>query len=348
MSVTLKDVANQLGLSPATVSIAIRGKRAGKRGLSPETIQQVCLTAKQMGYYPNAIASGLVNKKTNVIGILLSSISFSTKETLAGIKKEVFPSFTPMLTIHNADGVSERAEIKTLITQRVDGIIAAFSGDFESVGAYRELSENLGVPVVLIDRSIPDLNLPIVRYDHYGCTYQATKQLLSLGHKRIHFFSVSSSATLLEGHKLRQEGYIDAMVEAGCKDDIVVDFKPGCHDWVEKGNLKPIVGNILDSWSNNKPAATVLFLDNDYLAYEALNQCQSRGISVPEEVSIMSIGDYFFSEYVNLSSVSVKSELMGIKAAKLLLSLIEGEENWDKKPIILPIEVRMRGTTKRL
>ncbi len=345
--ITLRQVADRVGVSSATVSLAIRDKKAGARRLSPDTVRRIKDVAVEMGYRPNVLASSLRNNKTHMIGVSLSSISFSTEETLSGIKEKTYPSFTPVLAVHNYDGTCERIELEALLSKRVDGVIAAFSGDPDSVGIYRELANQYKIPVVLINRSIPGIDLPVVRYDHYDGTQKATKALLGLGHKSIHYATVSSAKKMMEGHKLRMDGYKDAMEKAGLESQVRVTSEFGRRDWTKKTNLQQVANIIVEAWQGHSKPASAMLLDNDWLACAVLGELKIRDIKVPEEVSVMGIGGYNFSalQCIDLSTVENQSEAMGLKAAGLLLKLIAGKP-WDGKAIVLPGELKMGSTTR--
>jgi DNA-binding LacI/PurR family transcriptional regulator len=346
VAVTLVQIAKRVGLSPATVSLALRNKNVGKKQFSSKTISKIHRMAKEMGYRPNGMATSLVSNKSNAIGVLISSLSFGSESLLDGIKKELVSDYSALLCVYNSDGKNERNKLDLLMRQRVGGVIAAFSGDPESIPVYHELGEKYDMSIVLIDRAIPGLNLPVVRYDHFASTYQGTKALLGLGHKRIRYASVSM-AKLLESTQLRVAGYIKAMQEAGLGDEIRVTEEMSYKEWTREERIKLIASKILDIWRKDN-GVTALFVDNDWLAYEILDECGRQNIRVPEDISILGIGNYHFSSlsYVGLSSVvSQQQKFMGAAAGKLLMDLMDGKP-WDGKPIILPIEVKLRKTTR--
>lgn len=92
-----------------------------------------------------------------------------------------------------------------------------------------------------------------------------------------------------------------------------------------------------------------MLLQNDWLAYEILNECTIRGVKVPQEISVMGMGDSFPSslESISLSTIAEPLEVMGRKAAELLLKLIDGEPA-DVEEVILPIEVKIRNSTAHM
>jgi LacI family transcriptional regulator len=349
MPVTIKDIAKKAGVSTTTVSFALRGRKPGKRPLAHKTVSHVCEVARKLGYRPNHIAASLVGQKTHTIGVLLRSLSFGSEDLIEGIKSKTAPEYSSMLSVYNSDGENERDKLDMFVRQRVDGIIAAFSGDPESIPMYREISEQLGIPLVLIDRGIDGLDLPVVRSDHFASTYEGTRALQRLGHKRIRYASVSAACNL-ESTRLRLDGYKQAMIDSGLEDEIVVTNEQGHKEWINSSNLRQVACGILDSWMTDAEKSTAMFVDNDWLAYEIMDECKNCGIRVPEDLSLMGIGDYEFSSfgYVSLSSVvSQKQKPMGIKAGEMLLNLMD-ENTLDEETVVLPIEVKLRNTTRSI
>jgi LacI family transcriptional regulator len=346
MAVTLKQIAEKANVSTSTVSFALRGKRAGKRPLSPETVLRVQEIADQLGYRPNGLAKSLINNRTCIIGVLLSSLSFGAEELLEGIKNIVAPEYSSLLAVYNSDGESERHRLDLFMQQRVDGVIAAFSGDSESISYYSDLSEKYNIPVILIDRGIEGLDLPVVRSDHFASTYEGVCALTRLGHTRIQYASVSI-ARGLESTRLRIQGYRQAMTDKGLENEICETEEKDFKEWVKMDNLRHVARGIIDVWLRDR-SSTALFVDNDWLAYEIMQECSTYGIRIPEDLSLMGIGDYAFSQFsfVGLSTVaSQKQKPMGSGAAKLLMSLLDGSES-SGRDIILPVEVKLRSTTK--
>ena len=349
MAVTIKDVASEAGVSMATVSFALRDKKPGLRPLATETVRHVQSVARKLGYRPNHIAASLVGQKTFTIGVLLRSLSFGSEDLIEGIKSKTSPQYSSLLSVYNSDGGNERKKMDVFMRQCVDGVISAFSGDPDSIPLYRELTEQLKIPVVLIDRRIDGLDLPVVRSDHFASTYEGTRSLQRLGHRRIRYASVSAAYNL-ESSRLRLEGYKQAMIDSGLEDQILVTNEQGHKEWVSSSNLRQVACSILDSWMADSDKATALFVDNDWLAYEIMDECKKCGIQIPEDLSLMGIGDYEFSSfsYVSLSTVASQKQMpMGAKAGLLLSGLMNGQA-WNGQSIVLPIEVKLRGTTRSI
>lgn len=353
MAATLRTIAEEIGVSTATVSLAIRNRKAGKKSLSQATIKAVHEAAKRLGYRPNMLAKNLASSTSKTIGVLLSSLAFGSESLLDGVSKGMGTGFTSLLSTYNRDETIECAELDVLVGQRVGGIIAACSGTPANLHTYKEISESYRIPMVLIDRPMPGLNVPVVRVDHFACTYQATKSLLDMGHKKI-ICSAMSFSNWIETPKLHTLGYQHAMREAGLAENVRVKERTGIKDWVVAANLRKEVCGLLDLWAAEENRATAILVDSDWVAYEILNECSARGIRVPEDVSLMGIGDFHFSSlsYVGLSTVKARGEYstqaaVGINAAMLLTDIMSGKQ-WEGKDVLLPVDVILRRTTARV
>ena len=345
MSVTLKEIAKVAGVSPTTVSYALRGKNPGKFKLSPDTVSHVNKIAKKLGYQPNFLAAGLRNSKSFNLGVLIRFFRGDIfSDVLTEFRNTIHPDYETLIAVHDNDGDEERRSLEIFASKRVDGVLAQFSGDDKSVEQYRILTEQFGIPVVLCDCGVPGLELPVVRCDHYGGTYKATTTLEDLGHKKIKYVC---SANKKEIADLRREGYINAMQERGLENRAEIVTKPhiDVESWKD-GSFRRFAREVINQWEKQGRDATAIVVADDFLAYEMLAVCEEeKQIRIPEELSVISIGDRFPSglSRVGLSTVTADYELLGSSAAELLLKLINGGQ-WDGKPIIIPVSVRLRKT----
>ncbi|OHB60095.1 MAG: hypothetical protein A2Y12_09110 [Planctomycetes bacterium GWF2_42_9] len=345
MAVTLKEIAKQAGVSPSTASHAIRGIHPGKRALSGKTIQKVREVAERLGYRPNLLAAGLARNKTFSVGVLVATLRGNFYERiLEGITEVMHPNFTPLLAIHNYQPDRERKEIEVFIGKHVDGIIAAYSGDPETMAIYREIRDVHKMPLVLVDRGIPQFKSYVVRSDHYMSTYIATRELGRLGHKNI-IFALAGRET--ESTKTLMDGFNGAISELGLNNTADIFYKK-TQSWTIH-EMKSFAENIIDYIGNRKPQTTALLLQADWLAYEVLSVCQDRNIRVPEDLSVMGIEDCDPSSlsFISLSTVKVELNEVGRRAADLLIKLINGEKP-DDQPLVIKPSVILRKTTRQL
>lgn len=353
MSVTLKDIAEELGISPATVSLALRGKKAGKKPLAAATVAAVHETARRLGYRPNVLAQNLAGQRSSTVGVLLSSLIFGSESFLDGVGSGLGDQFTSLLSVYHRDPKIERRELDVLISNRVGGIIVAPSADPVTADIYKEIVETCRIPLVFYSRGMAGINVPVVRSDHFAATFEATNALLALGHRRILYGGISFSK-YIDSHRLLIDGHKTAMCRAGLEGNLQIESRTGIQDWVQPNKRHTEAARLLDIWTAAGERPTAILVDSDWLAYELLDECASRGIRVPEDISLMGVGDYQFSSlsYVGLSTIGTLGErstqgAMGTAAAKLLRNLMGGDQ-WDGKDIVLPVEVRMRKTTRQV
>lgn len=339
MAVTLKEVATKAGVSVAAVSMALNGHKKGRCKLSAETVKNVSYIAKSMGYRPNMLATSLKNNQTHMIGILIAALKGDFYEQiLYGVEQVIYPHFTPVLGVHNYDVARERKQLEGFMDKRLDGVIAAYSGAVESIAIYTELSK-YNIPIVLVDRGIPGMDLPVVRSDHFTQTYKAVEALNNLGHREIVYVS---GGRKLECTDLRKQGYISAMNDLALGQFIYVIEQP------QIKKLPDYASFIIDLYTNTSQLknTTAFIIQNDWLAYHVLHQCKARKIQVPQEISVMGLDDCLLSslDEISLSSVAQTPELIGLKAGELLLKIMDGWV-WERNPVIVPVEVILRKTT---
>jgi DNA-binding LacI/PurR family transcriptional regulator len=353
MPVTISQIADELGFSPATVSLAIRNKKAGKKSLSAETVNIIQKRAAELGYRPNTLAQNLTSNTSTSVGVLLSSLSFGSESLLDGLKMSFSEGYTSFLSVYNGDISREREELDMLLGHRICGLIAALSGDCKNLDLYRYIASKHNMPMVVIERSIEGLDVPVVMADHFNSTYFATKALQNLGHERIMYAAVSFSVDS-KMITLHTQGYTQAMEEAGIRKYASTNARKGVKDWYKGGNLRKQVSDILEVWMSEPKRPTALLVDNDWLAYEVLGECFERGIKIPDQLSLMGLGDYVFSSfpYVGLSTVAAEGDypmqtLIGREAARLLTDIIDGKD-WNGKDVVLPVKVVLRATTKKI
>ena len=176
MRPTINDVAKQAGVSIATVSRIINGQT----GYTAETRKKVVNVIQEMGYIPNAIARGLVNKRTKTIGVLLPSLSSRLSAALLkGIESSAHQlDYSVIICDTESDGKRTVEYLDVLSEKQVDGIIIT-SEWLKDV--YEEAIEAMKIPVVLVLTSSLHLQVPYIKVDDYQASYQATKYLIEKG-----------------------------------------------------------------------------------------------------------------------------------------------------------------------
>lgn len=305
MAINISDVAKHAGVSIATVSRIINNLP----GYSEKTKERVENAIKELGYKPNAVARGLVSSKTGTIGVLLPCVTgrFSS-ELLRGIEK-IAHSKGYSVIICNTDMNGERtmSYLQTLSEKRVEGIL--FISEWVTP-EYGEYLSKLGIPVVLVATHSQEFPFPSVRTDDFSAAYTTTKYLINKGHTRIGLISGDKRDRI--AGKPRIDGYKKALDEAG------LDWK---ESFISYGDFHFESGiasmALLDARSLG---LTAVFATSDEMALGAMTYLHRRGISVPEELSLVGYDDTLDAvmSYPSLTALHQPIEEMGECAMDLI------------------------------
>lgn len=204
--ISLKDVAREVGVSCATVSLVLSGK-AEKGRISEDVAEQVFRAAKEMNYRPNKVAHSLRTGKTKILGLIVPDISnpFYAKlsrqiEDIAGLKGY-------QLMFSSSEESSRKFEklVSSFVEQNVDGIIAVPPQNSESV--IMQLIERC-VPIIFVDRKMENVPVSSVLIDHFGISLALSDYLIGQGCKRIAFVTYN---TELPNVQQCHEGYLFAL-----------------------------------------------------------------------------------------------------------------------------------------
>ena len=176
---TIYDIADRLGISPTTVSRALRGQQ----GIAKSTIKKVRSTADQMGYSLNTMASGLRTRKSYNIGVVVPQIDRAFIATfISGIEEIANEAgFNVMIYQSMDEEAKEIRNVMSLMASSVDGVIISLSMNTKSLDHIR-LFKAQNIPLVMVDRVADDIDFDKVVIDNFEAGYHATEYLISLGH----------------------------------------------------------------------------------------------------------------------------------------------------------------------
>jgi LacI family transcriptional regulator len=332
--VTIKDIAKALGVSPSTVSRALKGHP----DISPETRKAVNDLATRLKYEPNAIALSLKQSRSNSIGVIIPEmVHYFFSSVLSGITDVAYDAgFTVIICQSNEIYEREVANVKALYSHRVDGILISISKDSNEFDHLNFLLDN-DIPLVFFDRFSQGVICDKVIVDDFDAAYKATRHLIDEGRRRIAHFS--GPQKLLIGRE-RLEGYKKALKSAG----IPIDESLIIHaDNFEMA--REAVGKLMRL--PRKPDG--IFAVNDLTAIGAMLTLQKNGIRIPEDVAIVGFSDGKFSGIVepNLTSVDQHGYEMGTAAARMLIKRILAEDKfYPPETVILQTSLIVRGSSK--
>ncbi|MCD6267134.1 MAG: LacI family DNA-binding transcriptional regulator [Thermotogaceae bacterium] len=323
--ITLKDIADALGLSVSTVSRAL--SRKGR--ISRQTIELVERKARELGYIPNTIAKGLKTRKTNTIGVIIPDI---TNPIFPGYARGILDAalkqgYQVFILNFDMSKAKEKDAINSLLSSQVEGLILT-----STKLSRQELLElrKRGVPFVVVRKDVRLPGTSFVNVDNIYGGYIATKHLLEIGKKKIAFIGSRFSG---EPARKRLKGYLKALKERGIdiREDIIVEAESSFD-----GGYRAIQ-KIFDRVDG-------VFAYNDVMAIGVLVFARERGIKLPEELAVIGFDDIPVSSLpiVNLTTIKQPMYEMGQQAFITLMKLMNDEENVFK--IWLKPELVIRGT----
>ncbi|MFA5838142.1 MAG: LacI family DNA-binding transcriptional regulator [Bellilinea sp.] len=335
MTTTIKDIAKRTGVSHSTVSRALRGDPL----ISFATAKRIRQAAKDMAYLPSAAARSLKTNRSQVLGVIASSIDdpfFS--EIVFGIEEAAQEAgYRLFIGASQHDPAREQKIVQAMMEHRTDGVIICSSSFSPDQG--RQLLE-YGFPIVVVNHQGAENFHYSIFHDDLDGSRQITRHLIELGHRRIAYLGNSlSGRTTLD----RLAGFKTEMQAA----DLTI---PNAYIHHVAGN-GPQFG--LDGIEqlltlNQPPTAIVCF--NDMLAMGVLKGCHMAGLIVPDDISVTGFDNITFSAYTHppLTTFDQPKQSIGTEAARLLLDLLDTNPNgsvFQPKEIVLKGKLLVRNST---
>ena len=193
--VTIYDIAQSLGVSPATVSRALKNHQS----ISAETTKAVHAMAVKMGYQPNIMASSLRTNKTKTIGVITSWINRPFISTLISGIEEVATQrgYNVIISQSNDSYKKEVATAQTLLASRVDGLIVSLAMETVRYDHFFAFLKR-DIPVVFVDRVCTELDTDRILIDNLEAGYNATKHLIDQGYTRIAHLAGANTAAFIK------------------------------------------------------------------------------------------------------------------------------------------------------
>ena len=337
--ITLKKIAKEFDVSISTVSKALKDSHE----ISEEVRERIKAFAKYYNYKPNSLALNLRNQKTKTIGIIIPQIvhHFFTK-VISGIEHVANEKgYNVMICMSMDSYEKEVLNMDMLANGVVDGIIVSVAKETEEKGDYTHFKDliNNGIPLVMFDRVINEIECNKVLTNDVDGGYLATKHLINIGCKRIAILSTPDFVTV---GALRKEGYENALRNSNLplnKDLIIkIDEKSEIEDQIKKlFSLK------------NPPDG--IFAVNEIYAAIAMKIATKKGLRIPEDISILGFTDGLISQFSSpsLSTVAQHGNTMGQKAIELLLNEIDSQDtDYQYITKIIETDLILRESTKKL
>lgn len=328
--VTIKDIARELGISPSTVSRALKDHP----DISTATKQAVNEVAGRLNYQPNTVALSLRSRRTNTLGVVIPEVvHFFFSTVINGIESVAHQAGYSVLLAQSRESLKVEADsLKTMFNSRVDGILLSISRETTRVDHIEWLMKR-GMPLVFFDRKYDMPLVSSVTVDDYAGAKKAVKHLLDQGFTKImHIKGPSHLLITID----RYRGYTDALKEAGMTPDDQLVFS------CETGEISEACSEIKKHLAT-KPEA--IFAGTDPLAIGAIKGIKEMGLSVPDDIAVVGFSNWQNGEFMHptLTTVDQPGFEMGQQATKLLISQIEQKlkDKLDPQPVSKVLDTRL-------
>ncbi|TYL48826.1 LacI family DNA-binding transcriptional regulator [Marinomonas sp. IMCC 4694] len=331
---TIYDVAKIANVSPKTVSRVLNNDVP----VGEATRAKVQAAIDQLGYIPSTAARAMRSNKSGLIGVITGAISHNTVVGPTGLPdlfivqgiQSVIQASNKTLLIADTGDNSQRVEhlIRTFQEHRVEGII--YVADYHQ---QVNLSVHRKDMAIVLANCFDTKHTPAVVPDDEGGQYHLVQRLIKTGHRRIAYLSLDDA---MVATVLRKQGYSRALQHAG------IDIDPSlilCADTVQHIDNKALVERAVDQLLSLASPPTVICCGNDKMALKLYGILRSRGIRIPEAISVAGYDNYLSiteSLYPSLTTVDLAYREIGAEAARLLLTQIQ-----DKQPDQQSIPIRV-------
>lgn len=331
MAVTIKDIAKRANVSTATVSRALYNTGYIKE----ETRRRIIEIAEELGYDKHRDLEK-TKIKSNLAGVIVSDITnpFFT-QIVRGIEDVLSPAgYSLLLCNADEDVEKEKNYLKVLQNKKVDGVILAPAGGDDR--CIKQMIDR-GIPLVLIDRLIDNLDVDGVIIDNMSGAYEGVSHLISEGYRRI---GIITGPLEIMTARERFDGYKKALLDARLEFD---------ESLVENGGYTLEGGYRAAKKLIEKAHPDALFIANNVMTTGALIAVKELKIKIPEEIGIVGFDDLEWASLIDppLTTISQPIYTIGSTAAQLLLRRLSRSANIRKEVVVLKPRLIIRGSSKK-
>ena len=325
MKVSIKDIAQALNLSKATVSWILSGQGPAK-GFSDTTIKRVKDYAESVNYRPNLLARSLSLGTTNTIGLIIPFIgdTFYAQLVQAIESEAARNKYVLIVCSSEGDGDKEYELVKMLRSKQVDGIVIAPT-KVSRKGVNLLLKDSL--PFVLVDRYFPNVYTNYVIVNNCQCCYDLTYHLIKKGSRKIALITTDVHLYVM---KQRIDGYRKALRDLDVDNDMSLEI------FVDRQNYKTDIVDKLDCLFEEVPDVDGFFFSTHYLALESIRYFISNKIDYHTRFNMGCFHETtaldILSPEMSISRMPI--EQMGIQAIQILLENIR-DKNFSHKGVVV-------------
>jgi DNA-binding LacI/PurR family transcriptional regulator len=330
---SLKQLADHLGLAPATISLVLNGSAIADT-ISPDTKKLIFAAARELNYRPNFFARCLRTRRSFAIGVMVSEVSEGYNATvLSGIEDYLLQEgYFYFVVSHRfqPDLIDEYVEL--FLHRSVDGLIVVNT----------PWRRNLNVPVVTVSSHHNVQGITSIVLDHHRAAEIALKHLINLGHRDIAFIK---GQAFVPDTEVRWKAIQEAASQLG------LSINPKLVVQIEDNSPSPQLGyKVTRKLLAAGERLTALFAFNDISAMGAIRAIHEFKLRVPEDISVVGFDDIVSAAYQSPGLTTVQQPLrrMGRMAAEnVLRQIMQTTDNAEQPPmqIVIEPELIVRGTT---
>lgn len=332
--ISLKDLAEEIGVSISTVSRALKNHP----DISAELTLKIQQLAHERNYAPNPLAMGLLRQQTKMIGVIVPDIvTHFYASIISGI--EEIANQHGYFCIISSSGESFQKEVESvnnLLKARVEGLIVCLSQETKEFSHFNRLIET-EIPLVFFDRVPSGLNVPTVTVDGVSAVKSIVHHFHENGCRRIAYISGPEHLSITQN---RNRGFREGLAECGL---------PFEEELIVSSNLSPDGATEATKKLLTLPKLPdAIFGINDTVAFAAMKEIKRQGLKIPEDIALVGFTDEFHSTVVEprLTSVTHPTFEIGKVAAELFFKLIEKGGSFSEN-IVLLTELVVRESSIR-
>ncbi|WP_341837387.1 substrate-binding domain-containing protein [Chitinophaga pollutisoli] len=334
--VSLKDIAQEAGVSTALVSYVMTNKEEKAR-VGREMARKIRKIAQKLNYQPNHLARSLKSGRSDTIGLIVADISNPFFGHIARTIEDEAKQHNYTVIFGSSDENVDKSGdlINALLNRQVDGLIVIPAEGSEQ--QIRRLKER-HVPFVLMDRPFPDVDASSISINNAGAAYEAVKHLLLSGRRRVGMIAYKTG---LHHIAERRSGYTQALSDYGLEKEKRIKLARYSH-------LRDDIRKAIDQLTGGKHPADALFFATNSLAIEGLRYISELGISVPEQLAVVSFDESEAFDLFHAPVTYIRQPIreMGKAAVRLLLEQIRDGDK-PTEAICLDAELIVRQSTAK-
>ena len=323
--ITIKDIAKEIGVDPSTVSKGLRKQS----DISVEMQKKIKRFADKVGYRPNLLAKSLINRRSNILGVIIPDLRISFfSEATRGIYEEATKNgYETILLVHDENAQNEKRKLEFLSGINVDGILLNAVDETSNLNLYKKLYSE-GIRITCWDRKIKNSNFNSVTINDKKASFELTNKLIENGRKKIMFIGPNTGIPVAQD---RFEGYLMALKENKIKirKNLILETE----------RTFDSAHNTLYNAIQNGAELDAIVCVGGLIAYGAGNAILESKLRIPEDILLCEFGDNDIISRLGVPFYTVNQNpyKIGQEAVNVLIKCLKKGTN-SAKPINVEVE----------